>query len=239
MVEILEDGDESRRDALRPLAERQHGLGLPADEHRSRQRLQRAAGHPLRVVRHQPHEPRHCRGGERGGGRGGSMPGAPPFDPATSASRSRASTSTPIGRARTTPTSMRCRASPSPTPGSTARRCSAATTAACRPASCATRTSRRRTRSATTSTSASARSAIKGFDYEVAGFYQLIQDYQFGASFSDAGDRSYGRANEVEISGVELVRAPQLASVHRRSAQLLRRGQLHLCPRHLYRRACT
>jgi Fe(3+) dicitrate transport protein len=47
-------------------------------------------------------------------------------------------------------------------------------------------------------------SAIKGFDYEVAGFYQLIQDYQFGSSFSDAGDRSYGRAKEVEISGVEL-----------------------------------
>jgi Fe(3+) dicitrate transport protein len=47
-------------------------------------------------------------------------------------------------------------------------------------------------------------SAIKGFDYEVAGFYQLIEDYQFGSSFSDAGDRSYGRAKEVEISGVEL-----------------------------------
>ena len=47
-------------------------------------------------------------------------------------------------------------------------------------------------------------SAIKGFAYEVAGFYQLIEDYQFGSSFSDAGDRSYGRANEVEISGVEL-----------------------------------
>jgi Fe(3+) dicitrate transport protein len=46
--------------------------------------------------------------------------------------------------------------------------------------------------------------AIKGFDYEVAGFYQLIEDYQFGSSFSDAGDRSYGRAKEVEISGVEL-----------------------------------
>jgi Fe(3+) dicitrate transport protein len=46
--------------------------------------------------------------------------------------------------------------------------------------------------------------AIKGVQYEVAGFYQLIQDYQFGSSFSDAGDRSYGRANEVEISGVEL-----------------------------------
>jgi Fe(3+) dicitrate transport protein len=47
-------------------------------------------------------------------------------------------------------------------------------------------------------------SAIKGFDYEVAGFYQLIENYQYGASFSDAGDRSYGRAKEVEISGVEL-----------------------------------
>jgi Fe(3+) dicitrate transport protein len=47
-------------------------------------------------------------------------------------------------------------------------------------------------------------SAIKGFDYEVAGFYQLIENYQYGASFSDAGDRSYGRAKEVEIKGVEL-----------------------------------
>ena len=47
-------------------------------------------------------------------------------------------------------------------------------------------------------------SAIKGVDFEVAGFYQLIQDYQFGASFSDASDRSFGRADEVEISGVEL-----------------------------------
>ncbi|MCZ7595427.1 MAG: TonB-dependent receptor [Hyphomicrobium sp.] len=46
--------------------------------------------------------------------------------------------------------------------------------------------------------------AIKGLQYEVAGFYQIIQDYQFGSSFSDAGDRSYGRANEVEIKGVEL-----------------------------------
>lgn len=46
--------------------------------------------------------------------------------------------------------------------------------------------------------------AIRGFDFEVVGFYQLIKDYQYGASFSDAGDRSYGRADEVEISGVEL-----------------------------------
>lgn len=48
-------------------------------------------------------------------------------------------------------------------------------------------------------------SAIKGFDFEVAGFYQLLHDYQFGASFSNvAGDRSFGLAKEVEISGVEL-----------------------------------
>ncbi len=47
--------------------------------------------------------------------------------------------------------------------------------------------------------------AIKGLDFEVAGFYQLIENYQFGASFSNvAGDRSFGVADEVEISGVEL-----------------------------------
>ena len=46
--------------------------------------------------------------------------------------------------------------------------------------------------------------AIKGLDFEVVGFYQLLKDYQFGASFSDASDRSFGRADEVEISGVEL-----------------------------------
>ena len=47
-------------------------------------------------------------------------------------------------------------------------------------------------------------SAIRGFDFEATGFHQIIQDYQFGASFSDGGDRSFGRADEVEISGVEL-----------------------------------
>jgi Fe(3+) dicitrate transport protein len=48
-------------------------------------------------------------------------------------------------------------------------------------------------------------SAIKGLDFEVAGFYQLIENYQYGASFSNvAGDRSFGTADEVEISGVEL-----------------------------------
>ena len=48
-------------------------------------------------------------------------------------------------------------------------------------------------------------SAIKGVDFEVAGFYQLFEDFQFGESFSAiAGDREFGRADEVEISGVEL-----------------------------------
>ncbi len=47
--------------------------------------------------------------------------------------------------------------------------------------------------------------AIKGLEFEAAGFYQLLQNYQFGASFSNvAGDRSFGVADEVEISGVEL-----------------------------------
>jgi Fe(3+) dicitrate transport protein len=48
-------------------------------------------------------------------------------------------------------------------------------------------------------------SAIKGFDFEVAGFYQLFKNFQFGESFSAiTGDREFGRADEVEISGVEL-----------------------------------
>jgi Fe(3+) dicitrate transport protein len=47
--------------------------------------------------------------------------------------------------------------------------------------------------------------AIRGLDLEVVGFYQLIENYQFGASFSNvAGDRSFGVADEVEISGVEM-----------------------------------
>jgi len=46
--------------------------------------------------------------------------------------------------------------------------------------------------------------AIKGVEFDIAGFYQLIENYQYGASFNDGGDRSYGRANEVEIKGVEL-----------------------------------
>lgn len=47
--------------------------------------------------------------------------------------------------------------------------------------------------------------AIRGLDFEAVGFYQLLQNYQFGASFSDTSDRSFGRADEVEISGVELL----------------------------------
>ena len=46
--------------------------------------------------------------------------------------------------------------------------------------------------------------AIRGLDFEIAGFYQRIKDYQFGDTFTDGGDREYGRADEVEISGVEL-----------------------------------
>lgn len=47
-------------------------------------------------------------------------------------------------------------------------------------------------------------SALNGVTFEIAGFYQMIKDYQFGASFSSAGDRSFGRADEVEIRGVEM-----------------------------------
>lgn len=47
--------------------------------------------------------------------------------------------------------------------------------------------------------------AFKGLDFEVVGFYQMLENYQYGASFSNvAGDRSFGRADEVEIGGVEL-----------------------------------
>jgi Fe(3+) dicitrate transport protein len=47
--------------------------------------------------------------------------------------------------------------------------------------------------------------AIRGFDFEAVGFYQFLENYQFGASFSDTSDRSFGRADEVEIGGVELL----------------------------------
>jgi Fe(3+) dicitrate transport protein len=48
-------------------------------------------------------------------------------------------------------------------------------------------------------------SAIKGFDFEVAGFYHLFKDFQFGESFSAiTGDREFGRADEAEVKGIEL-----------------------------------
>jgi Fe(3+) dicitrate transport protein len=47
--------------------------------------------------------------------------------------------------------------------------------------------------------------AIRGLDFEAVGFYQLLENYQFGASFSDTSDRSFGRADEVSIYGVELL----------------------------------
>ncbi|MFA5950887.1 MAG: TonB-dependent receptor [Hyphomicrobium sp.] len=46
--------------------------------------------------------------------------------------------------------------------------------------------------------------AIKGLDFEVAGFHQRIKNFQYADNFGDATDRSFGRADRVEISGVEL-----------------------------------
>lgn len=46
--------------------------------------------------------------------------------------------------------------------------------------------------------------AIRGLDFEASAFHQRLQDYQFGATFNAAVDRSFGRANEAEISGFEL-----------------------------------
>jgi len=48
-------------------------------------------------------------------------------------------------------------------------------------------------------------SAFKGLDLEVVGFHQRFKDFQFGESFSAvATDREFGRAQEAEITGVEL-----------------------------------
>jgi len=47
--------------------------------------------------------------------------------------------------------------------------------------------------------------AVKGVSFEVTGFHQRLHDFQFGSSFSAAGDRSFGRADEVQINGVELL----------------------------------
>jgi Fe(3+) dicitrate transport protein len=47
--------------------------------------------------------------------------------------------------------------------------------------------------------------AIKGFNFEVVGFYHLIENFQYGESFASVtGDREFGRADEAEIKGVEL-----------------------------------
>jgi Fe(3+) dicitrate transport protein len=46
--------------------------------------------------------------------------------------------------------------------------------------------------------------ALRGFAFEVVGYHQRLKDYQFGSSFSDAGDRTFGRADRAEINGVEL-----------------------------------
>lgn len=46
--------------------------------------------------------------------------------------------------------------------------------------------------------------AIRGVQFELAGFHQRLHDFQYGASFSTAGDRSFGTADEVRINGVEL-----------------------------------
>ena len=48
-------------------------------------------------------------------------------------------------------------------------------------------------------------SSIKGFDFEVAGFYHLLHDFQYGESFASVGgDREFGRADEAVTKGVEL-----------------------------------
>ena len=46
--------------------------------------------------------------------------------------------------------------------------------------------------------------AIKGVGFEVAAFHQRLHDFQFGDTFGVGGDRSFGRADEVRINGVEL-----------------------------------
>ncbi len=46
--------------------------------------------------------------------------------------------------------------------------------------------------------------AITGFAFEVTAFHQRLQDFQYGDTFGAAGDRSFGRADEVHINGVEL-----------------------------------
>ncbi|MEQ1652134.1 MAG: TonB-dependent receptor [Hyphomicrobium sp.] len=47
--------------------------------------------------------------------------------------------------------------------------------------------------------------AITGLGFEVTGFHQRLSDFQFGSSFSDGADRSFGRADRVDINGVEML----------------------------------
>lgn len=48
-------------------------------------------------------------------------------------------------------------------------------------------------------------SAIRGLDFEVAGFYQRLNDFQYGESFSAiTSDREFGRADDAEVTGIEL-----------------------------------
>lgn len=45
--------------------------------------------------------------------------------------------------------------------------------------------------------------AFMGLTFDIAGYYNLIQNYQFGQAFGTAGDRVFGRAEEVSIRGFE------------------------------------
>lgn len=46
--------------------------------------------------------------------------------------------------------------------------------------------------------------AFRGLDLQVVGFHHILEDYQYGASFSDASDRSFGRAEGAKSTGIEL-----------------------------------
>ena len=46
--------------------------------------------------------------------------------------------------------------------------------------------------------------AFRGLIFDVAYFHKDIRNYQFGQSFSTAGDRGFGRADEVTVDGVEM-----------------------------------
>lgn len=46
--------------------------------------------------------------------------------------------------------------------------------------------------------------AIRGLGIEFVGFHQRLSDFQFGSSFTSGADRTFGRADKVEINGLEL-----------------------------------